>query len=186
MKSNLIMAILSGVLISSTMISPVLAEAQKPESMTCDEFVGLDDVVKPKVVYWMDGFNKKGKLTNSVVDIEQTDNLVPTLVTACKETPKNSLSKTEKKNSASSQKPATHQKSTNTLKPVHLTCDQFVELDDVVKPKVVYWAEGYNKKGKPTGFVVDFDDMDKLVPTVVTECKETPKLSFWDKIKKHF
>lgn len=61
-----------------------------------------------------------------------------------------------------------------------------MELDDIVKPKVVYWAEGFNKKGKPTGYVVDFDDTDKLVPVVVTECKETPKLSFWEKIKKHF
>ncbi len=55
MKANLIMAILSVVLISSAMSSPVLAEALKPENMKCDEFVGLDDIVKPKVVYWSEG-----------------------------------------------------------------------------------------------------------------------------------
>jgi hypothetical protein len=59
-------------------------------------------------------------------------------------------------------------------------------LDDVVKPKVVYWAEGFNKKGKAEDAVVDIAATDYLVPVLVDECQETPKASFWEKIKKHF
>lgn len=73
-----------------------------------------------------------------------------------------------------------------TPKPAKMTCDEFVMLDDVVKPKVVYWAEGFNRKGKPVDEVVDFDATDKLVPVLVEECQKAPKASFWQKIKKHF
>jgi len=72
-----------------------------------------------------------------------------------------------------------------THKPGKMTCEEFVALDDVVKPKVVYWSEGFNKKGEPMDAVMDVDDTDQLVPTLVTECTETPKVSFWEKIKEH-
>lgn len=70
-------------------------------------------------------------------------------------------------------------------KPVNMTCKDFVELDNVVKPKVVYWAEGFNKRGKAVNSVVDVDETDRLVPVLVSECKGTPKLTLWDEIKKH-
>jgi hypothetical protein len=88
MKSTVTMALLSGVLLSATMTSPVLAATHKPAKMTCEEFVMLDDVVKPKVVYWAEGFNHKGKPVDAVVDIDATDKLVPILVTECQKTPK--------------------------------------------------------------------------------------------------
>ena len=93
MKVNVTtMAVLSGVLLSATMISPVVAETHKPATMTCEEFVALDDVVQPKVVYWNDGFiNNKGKRVDAVVDIEATDQLIPVLITECQKTPKASL-----------------------------------------------------------------------------------------------
>jgi hypothetical protein len=69
--------------------------------------------------------------------------------------------------------------------PAKMTCEEFIALDDVQKPKVVYWAEGYSKKGKPVDAVVDLDETDRLIPILVTECKETPKLTLWQKIKKH-
>jgi hypothetical protein len=73
-----------------------------------------------------------------------------------------------------------------THKPAKMTCNEYLMLDDVVKPKVVYWAEGFNQKGKADDAVVDIAATDKLVPILVDECKETPKASFWEKIKKHF
>ena len=75
---------------------------------------------------------------------------------------------------------------TPTHKPVKMTCEEYVMLDDVVKPKVVYWAEGFNQKGKENDAVVDIAATDKLVPILVDECKQTPEASFWEKIKKHF
>ena len=91
MKSTVTMAVLSGVLLSTTMITPVLAATHKPAKMTCEEFVMLDDVVKPKVVYWAEGFNRKGKPVDAVVDIDATDKVVPILVDECQKTPKASF-----------------------------------------------------------------------------------------------
>lgn len=89
MKVNVTMTFLSGVLLSATMLSPVVAATHKPATMTCEEFVALDDVVQPKVVYWNEGFiNNKGKPVDAVVDIEATDQLIPVLITECQKTPK--------------------------------------------------------------------------------------------------
>ncbi|MCL4471633.1 MAG: HdeA family protein [Sulfuricella sp.] len=93
MKSTVTMAVLSGVLLTTSMISPVLAAPHKPAKMTCEEFVVLDDVVKPKVVYWAEGFNSKGKAVDAVADIDETDKVIPMLVTECQKTPKASLLK---------------------------------------------------------------------------------------------
>jgi hypothetical protein len=51
---------------------------------------------------------------------------------------------------------------------------------------VVYWAEGFNHKGKPKDAIIDIDRTDKLVPVLITECQKTPKASFWQKVKSHF
>lgn len=73
-----------------------------------------------------------------------------------------------------------------THQPTKMKCEEFVALDDLVQPKVVYWAEGFNRKGKPVDAAVDIAETDELIPVLVTECKETPKASFWEKLKKHF
>jgi hypothetical protein len=91
MKSTVTMAVLSGVLLSASMISPVFAAVTKPAKMTCEEFVILDDTVKPNVVYWAEGFNQKGKPVDAVVDIDATNKLVPVLVDECQKTPKASF-----------------------------------------------------------------------------------------------
>ncbi len=192
MNIKVMMAVL-GALLTGMITQQAMAESQTPEKMTCKEFVALDDAVKPKVVYWAEGLNRKGKPVDSVVDVDETDKLVPVLVTECKETPEHLLMKKIKEHAAQKaapvaaasgvpQKPA----AAATPKPIKMTCKEFVALDDAVKPKVVYWAEGFSKKGKPVDSVVDVDETDRLVPVLVTECKETPKLSFWQKIKKHF
>ena len=43
MKSKFVMAVVSGVLLSTSMMTPVMAAAQKPVKMSCEEFVALDD-----------------------------------------------------------------------------------------------------------------------------------------------
>lgn len=52
--------------------------------MTCEDFVALEDVQKPKVIYWAEGFNRKGKAEDAVFDVEATDRLVLVLVEVCK------------------------------------------------------------------------------------------------------
>jgi hypothetical protein len=187
MKVNVTITVLSAVvLLSATMTTPGFAEPQNPEKMTCEEFLALDEVTKPKIVYWVEGFNNKEEPVDSVVDVDETDKLVPVLIAECKETPKQTLSEKLKKHLSAANKPAAIKISKSMQKPAKMTCEEFVALDDVVKPKVVFWAEGSNKKGKPMDPVIDVFETDKLVPVLVTECKETPKLSLWEKIKKYF
>jgi acid stress chaperone HdeA len=71
-------------------------------------------------------------------------------------------------------------------KPASMTCEEFLSLDDSIQPNIVYWSEGFNKKGNPTEAVIDFDTTDELIPTIITECQKTPKASFWQKIKNYF
>jgi HdeA/HdeB family protein len=164
---------------ATSVATSAFAATHKPGEMTCADFLALADVEKPKIVYWAEGFNKNGRAIDSAFDIVETDRLVPVLVAECVKTPKESLSKVVQQHPSAS-KPAT------AAKPAKMTCEEFVALEDVAKPKVVYWAEGFNKDGKATDAVVDIDETDRLVPTLISECKETPKLTLWQKIKKYF
>jgi acid stress chaperone HdeA len=163
-------------------VASELAATYKPGEMSCEDFVALADVDRPKVVYWGEGFNKIGQPVDSVVDVDQIDRVVPVLVSECAKTPKALLSKGVQQHAATASKPAAAAPA-----PSRMTCEQFVMLDDVAKPKVVYWAEGFNvaSDGGATDAVVDIETTDKLVPVLVTECNATPKLTLWQKIKKY-
>jgi hypothetical protein len=80
-------------------------------------------------------------------------------------------------------KPAKVVKGTN---PAKMTCGEFLALEDVVKPKVVYWAEGFDRKGKAEEATVDVETTDRLVPVIIEVCQKEPKASFWKKIKAEF
>jgi hypothetical protein len=155
--------------------------AYKPGEMTCEDFVGLADIEKPKVVYWAEGFNKNGKALDSVVDVTETDKTVPFIVSDCMKSPKEPLIKAIQRQPAAATKPMA-----TAPKPVKMRCDEFVALEDVARPKVVYWSEGFNKDGGATDSVVDIAETDRLVPVLVQECTDEPKLTFWQKLKKYF
>jgi len=65
-----------------------------------------------------------------------------------------------------------------------LTCEDFVAIDDVIKPQYVIAAVAYTKGGKAKNAVIDVVDTDTLVPFLVEECQKAPKESFWAKLKK--
>jgi hypothetical protein len=159
-----------------------LSAVYRPGEMTCEDFVALTDVEKPKVLYWGEGFNRSGQPVDSVVDVDQTDRLVPVLVSECANTPKALLSTAVQKHAAATGKPPAA-----ALAPAKITCKQFVSLDDVVKPKLVYWDEGFSTPGDGGApiAVVDIEATDRLVPQLVTECSAAPKLTLWQKIKQH-
>lgn len=86
-----------------------------------------------------------------------------------------------------SNEPAKSEKSTSAtaVKPTKMTCEEFLALDEVSRPKVVYWAEGFDRKGKPEA-VFDVETTDRVVPVVVEACKKAPTESFWKKVKEEF
>ena len=64
-----------------------------------------------------------------------------------------------------------------------MTCEDFLAIDDTVKPKVVYYAVAYAKGGKPEAAVLDVEGTEKITPLLIEECKAKPKESFWQKVK---
>ena len=64
-----------------------------------------------------------------------------------------------------------------------MSCEDFLAVEDTVKPKLVYWAVAYAKGGKPEAAVIDVEATDKITPMVIEECKAQPKESFWKKVK---
>lgn len=97
MKSNLTFSIFSGVLLTVALASPAIAAQQKVTKMTCQDFLQVDDVVKPKLVYFAEGFNKKGKPEGDVFETETTDHYYPILIEECQKTPEANLMKMIKK-----------------------------------------------------------------------------------------
>jgi acid stress chaperone HdeA len=63
------------------------------------------------------------------------------------------------------------------------TCQDFLAVDDDLKPLVIYWMKGYDSAGKPDTAEVDVAYFDQPITTVVTECQKDPKAGLWDKIK---
>ena len=63
----------------------------KPAKMTCQDFIVMDDAYKPQMVYWMDGYNNKGKLQSEDVVLVGQDETIAALVEECKKTPKQSF-----------------------------------------------------------------------------------------------
>jgi acid stress chaperone HdeA len=65
-----------------------------------------------------------------------------------------------------------------------VTCEDFIAIDDVIKPQYVVSAIAHTKGGKAKNVVIDVVDTDTLVPFLVEECQKAPKESFWTKLKK--
>ena len=64
-----------------------------------------------------------------------------------------------------------------------MTCEDFLAVDETVKPKVVFFAVAYAQGGKPEAAVLDVDATDKITPVLIQECQAQPKASFWQKLK---
>jgi hypothetical protein len=67
--------------------------------------------------------------------------------------------------------------------PVTMSCKEFLSLDEITRPRVIYWAEGVNRTGRPEDAVIDIGSINRLVPIVTEQCREQPTASFWDKLK---
>lgn len=73
-----------------TIFSTTVFASSPPAKMTCKEFVEMEEVSRPKLVYWFDGFDRKGRMKESV-DFVETDRLVPLLIEECTKNPNHLL-----------------------------------------------------------------------------------------------
>jgi acid stress chaperone HdeA len=67
------------------------AKKVKPREMTCEEFLALGSEVQPRVVYWLEGYSKSGKLEDAEVDVDSMQRPVAMVVTECRKEPKATL-----------------------------------------------------------------------------------------------
>ncbi|MBA2652997.1 MAG: hypothetical protein H0U73_12145 [Tatlockia sp.] len=67
-----------------------------------------------------------------------------------------------------------------------ITCEQFLAVDEVNQPKIIYYTVGQMKKGKSKKVDVIIADTERLIPVVIDACKKTPKKTLWQKLKQHF
>jgi acid stress chaperone HdeA len=65
----------------------------------------------------------------------------------------------------------------------HWTCEDFTGSEDVFKPKLVYWATGAAKAGKPRTTTIDVVETEKIVPIIIETCQKDPKASFFQTLK---
>ncbi len=153
------------------------ANKTDPVKMTCQDFLGLSEDVQPRAVAWLDGYSKGGKLKEQDIGEIDVDRQTAVLVVACKEDPKENF---WDKIRAHLPGGSTH------VKPTKMTCQDFVDIKQTIRPEVVYWADGYNRATKVQQGVATEVDLDRDVAVVYEECKQAPKESFWAKMKQHF
>ena len=155
------------------------AQAKKHDltKMTCEEFLDLGENLRPRAVAWLDGYSKGGKVKEEDVGEVDVDRQIDLLIVSCKEDPKKTLwEKVEAKLPGGAKR----------VKPVKMTCEEYVGLSAQARPELYYFAKGYNRGSKTKEDVSGEVDLEKDVAVVVQDCKQAPKASFWARVKKHF
>ena len=72
------------------------------------------------------------------------------------------------------------------VKPMEMTCEDFLSFDEVTRPQIVYWSEGFTHKDRIKNIAFDMDRTNSLVPVLVQECTKEPHASYWSKMKREF
>lgn len=168
--------LVSAVALASATFAPAAgAKTTNPPKMTCEEFLALGEDIRPRAVAWLDGYSAAGKLKEQDVGEVVVDRQTEDLVVVCKQNPKVTFWDKLKAHLPGGKK---H------IKPTKMTCEEFVAVDDSVKPEAVFWAAGYNA-GVRKDAAVEVD-LERDIGVVVVDCKAAPKESFWAKVKSAF
>jgi len=68
-------------------------------------------------------------------------------------------------------------------KPVARTsCEDYLKMDDAVKPKFIYYSVGYSKRGKPSSATFDVVGVDKMKPVIDEYCRVHLTASAYQKV----
>ena len=169
--------LLLAIAVAAALVGSAEAKKHNLPKMTCEEFLALGEDIQPRAVAWLDGYSKGGKLKEEDVGEIDVDRETAVLVVSCKEDPKKNLwEKIQEKLPGGKKR----------VKPVKMTCEDYVALSESERPELYYWAKGYNRGSKVKENVSGEVDLEKDTAVVYQECKQAPKESFWAKVKKHF
>ena len=66
--------------------------------------------------------------------------------------------------------------------PTKVTCEAFAAQTPEAQSRVAAYLDGYSKGGKKIEDIGEIDT-DRVLDVLVVSCKETPKLTLWEKFK---
>jgi hypothetical protein len=67
-----------------------------------------------------------------------------------------------------------------------ITCEDFLKMAPASQERVAYWVDGYQAaQGKSAIEVIEFDKFGQPIGEMVQDCKNTPKDTLWEKLKKY-
>jgi acid stress chaperone HdeA len=70
-------------------------------------------------------------------------------------------------------------------KPLAQTsCKDYLEMDETIKPKFIFYTVGYSKHGKPVAENFDVVGVDKMKPMIDEYCRINLKASAYEKVMK--
>ena len=155
---------------------PAFAAKKNAAKMTCEEFAAQTPEAQTRVAAFLDGYSKGGKEVAADSEVE-VDRVLDTLVVSCQQDPKATVwDKIRAKMPGGNKR----------VKPVKMTCDEFLSLSKNVQPEVAYWLAGYNASRKTDVSTSGEIDLETDTAVLIQECKPAPKASLWEKIKKKF
>lgn len=65
---------------------------------------------------------------------------------------------------------------------VETSCKDYLEMDETIKPKFIYYSVGYSKSGKPSISAFDVVGVDKIKPVIDEYCHVHLKESAYKKV----
>lgn len=69
------------------------------------------------------------------------------------------------------------------LSPTKMSCADFVSVDEVYRPALVYWVAGVDKLGVKETDTMVFDTARPVGEAVVEECRKDPHARFMSKVR---
>lgn len=153
--------------------APAAAKKKDPTKITCEEFAAQTPEGQSRITAFLDGYSKRGKKVEEVGDVDVQRQL-DVLVVSCVQSPKATFwDKVKMKLPGGKKK----------LKPVEMTCEDFLALGSDVQPEVAYWLDGYNRKTGTDVAAAGEVDLERDMAVLVQECKPAPKASLWERLK---
>jgi acid stress chaperone HdeA len=79
-------------LIAMAVPAGAAADTKKPiAKWTCADFIGVEDTLKPKLIYWATAQAKADKPEVATINIEGTEKVIPIVIEDCKKAPQDSF-----------------------------------------------------------------------------------------------
>lgn len=153
-------------------VASAASKKHDPTTITCEEFASHTPEGQLRMTAFLDGYSKRGKKVEEVGEVDVQREL-DVLVVACRQDPKVTLWDKFKTHLPGGKK---------RVKPVEMTCEEYLSLEKDVQPEVAYWVEGYDRKTKTEVEAAGEVDLERDVAVLIEMCRPTPKASFWKRL----